>query len=29
MIRSVEYLGQALDKADVPVGVPFGAHVVC
>jgi tryptophanase len=27
-IRSVEYLGEALDKAGVPVVVPFGGHAV-
>ena len=27
-VRSVEYLGQALDKAGVPVVVPFGGHAV-
>jgi tryptophanase len=27
-IRSVEYLGEALEKADVPVVVPFGGHAV-
>jgi Beta-eliminating lyase len=27
-VRSVDYLGQALDKAGVPVVVPFGGHAV-
>jgi hypothetical protein len=27
-VRSVEYLGQALEKAGVPVVVPFGGHAV-
>jgi len=27
-VRSVEYLGEALEKADVPVVVPFGGHAV-
>jgi tryptophanase len=27
-VRSVEYLGEALEKAGVPVVVPFGSHAV-
>jgi tryptophanase len=27
-VRSVEYLGQALEKAGVPVLIPFGGHAV-